>query len=124
MTSNSEPSLSLHHLSLVLGDEADVGVKERDEVGDLDDIVLGGDAAEEDAVDDRGPVLESVEHQLYVGILCDLDDIKLRTVVAVAPPISRFFSSTNIPIISTSRWSNTTIVSGMRFEVDHHALCS
>lgn len=47
-------------------------MEERDGVRYLDGIVLGGDAAEEDGVDGGALVLESVQHQLYVGILCDL----------------------------------------------------
>lgn len=55
-----------------MGEEADLRVEERDGVRYLDGVVLGGDAAEEDGVDGGALVLESVQHQLYVGILCDL----------------------------------------------------
>ncbi|PON40126.1 hypothetical protein PanWU01x14_299780, partial [Parasponia andersonii] len=57
---------------LELGEEADMGVEERDRVGDLHDVVRGGDAAEEDAVDGGGLVLEGMEDQLYVRVLTDL----------------------------------------------------
>ena len=58
---------------LELGEEADVGVEERDGVGDLDDVVLGGGRpAEEDGVDGRGLVLQGVEYELCVRVLRDL----------------------------------------------------
>ena len=58
---------------LELGEEAEVGVEERDGVGDLHNtVVLGGDAADEDAIDAGGLVLDGVEDQLYVRVLGDL----------------------------------------------------
>ena len=46
---------------LELREEAEVSVEERDWVGDLYDVVLRWNAAEEDGVDGGGFVLESVE---------------------------------------------------------------
>lgn len=54
---------------LELGEEADVGVEQRNGIGDLDDIIMGGNAAEEDAVDGGGFVLEGMEDKLYVRVL-------------------------------------------------------
>lgn len=49
-----------------------MGVEERDGVEDLDGVAAIGEAAEEDAVDGGGLVLEGVEDELYVGVLRDL----------------------------------------------------
>lgn len=47
-----------------LGEEADVGVEERDGVGDLDEVIMRGNATEEDAINGGGLVLEGVEDEL------------------------------------------------------------
>lgn len=58
---------------LELGEEADVGVEERDRVGDLHDVIATrGGTAEEDGVDGGGLVLESVEDELCISLLRDL----------------------------------------------------
>lgn len=48
-----------------------MGVKKRNRVSDLDDVVLRGDTADEDSVDGGGPMPEGVEDQLYVSSLCN-----------------------------------------------------
>ena len=48
-------------------------MKERDGIGDLEEVVVfGGNAADQDGVDGGGFVLERVENELYVGVLRDL----------------------------------------------------
>lgn len=57
---------------LELREEADVGVEERDGVGDLDEVIMRGNATEEDAVNGGGLVFEGVEDELKIRVLCDL----------------------------------------------------
>ena len=57
---------------LQLGKKAEVGVEERDSIVDLNGVVWRGDAADQDAVNGGGLVLQRVKNEFYVGILRDL----------------------------------------------------
>ena len=57
---------------LELGKKSDVRMEKRDSFGDFNDVVCRRDAADQDAVNGGGLVLQRVKNEFYVGILRDL----------------------------------------------------